>query len=314
MKRKALTLVTPVYNEQEVIERFYLRTREVLRALEGRYRTRMLFVVDRCTDDTLAILRRVATDDPDAQVLALSARFGHQMSLLAGIDAARDADVIIMMDSDLQHPPSLIPALLERYELGDEIVHTIRKDTEGGHLIRRVLGNLFYHTLSIVSRTNITANAADFRLISGRVAKILRHQIRERNLFLRGIFAWIGFQQGSVNYVAAKREGGRTKYSFGRMLNLAAAGILSFSTKPLQLSIIVGISLAVFGFLIGIYAVWEYFVSSDLPSGWTTLVTLLVFFSGIQLIFMGIIGIYIGGIYEEVKGRPHYIVEQRINI
>lgn len=314
MTKKKLTIVTPVYNEQEVIEQFYARTQDALRSLESCYQTRLLFVVDRSTDNTLVILRRIAAGDPNIQVLALSSRFGHQMSLLAGIDAAAEADVIIMMDSDLQHPPCLIPTLLERYEHGDDIVHTIRTETEGSSFLRRTAGQIFYRTLSAISQTNITPNAADFRLISRRVGDVLREHIRERNLFLRGIFSWIGFQQGYVEYSAAKRQAGRSKYSAARMIKLAVAGVLSFSTKPLLLSIFVGMWLALLGFLIGMYSVWHYFHSSNLPSGWTTLVTLLVFFSGVQLIFLGIIGMYIGGIYDEVKGRPHYIVEQRINV
>jgi dolichol-phosphate mannosyltransferase len=259
-------------------------------------------------------LREIAVLDSDVQILSLSARFGHQMSLLAGIDAASDATVIVMMDSDLQHPPSLIPELIRQYQLGNDIVYTVRKDTTDASFLRKQVGNLFYGILGALSQTKINANASDFRLISQRVARLLRIEIRERNLFLRGVFSWLGFNQTKVEYIAGRREAGSSKYSLSRMINLAVAGILSFSTKPLQLSIFAGVWLAGLSFLIGLYTILEYFRQDSIPSGWTTIVTLLVFFNGVQLVFTGILGVYIGGIFEEVKGRPHYIVEEAINI
>jgi glycosyltransferase involved in cell wall biosynthesis len=308
-----LIVLAPAFNEADVIERFYESTRAVLDGLAGRWEATLLFVVDRSTDDTLAILARLAERDPALRVVALSSRFGHQMSLLAGIDAAVDADAIIMMDSDLQHPPEMIPVLLDRYEAGNDVVHTVRVETAGGSASRRAAGNLFYRVMSFLSDTRITPNVADFRLISQRVATVVREGVRERNLFLRGIFSWVGFQQCYVEYSAAERAAGSSKYSLSRMMRLALTGILSFSTRPLQLSIYVGMGMALVGFLIGIIAIIEYFAAADVPSGFTTLVTLLVMFSGVQLVFMGILGIYVGAIYEEVKGRPHYVVERRIN-
>ena len=313
MPKPRLTVVAPVYNEADVIERFYERTKAVLDTLSDRYESSLLFVVDRSSDDTLAILLRIAARDRTVRVLALSARFGHQMSLLAGIDAATDADAIIMMDSDLQHPPEMIPVLLDRFAAGNDIVHTVRVATEGSTVARRAAGSAFYRVMSFLSDTTITPNVADFRLISQRVATVVRQQVRERNLFLRGIFSWIGFTQCHVEYEAAERAAGSSKYSLSRMMRLAVAGILSFSTRPLQLSIYVGMGMALLGFLIGVVSIIEYFTAADLPSGWTTLVTLLVFFSGVQLVFLGILGIYVGAIYEEVKGRPHYVVERYVN-
>jgi dolichol-phosphate mannosyltransferase len=312
---KKLTVVAPVFNEEEVISEFHQRVRHVLdEQLRGRYETRILFVVDRCTDNTVDVLRRIAATDPQAQVLTLSSRFGHQMSLLAGIDHALDADAIVMMDSDLQHPPELIPRLIERFEEGNDVVFTIRRDTESISLVRKTVGNGFYRLLSYLSEVPIRENAADFRVISGRVARTLRQDIRERGLFLRGILGWIGFNQAGVEYQAAQRAAGRSKYSLSRMFALATAGILSFSTKPLRMGIFVGLGMATLGFVLGAVTVFEYFIDRSIPSGWTTIVTLLLLFSGVQLVFMGIMGTYIGGIYEEVKNRPHYIVDEKINL
>ena len=255
MPKSRLTVVAPVYNEADVIERFYARTRAVLDTPSDRCESSLLFVVDRSSDDTLAILLRIAARDRTVRVLALSARFGHQMSLLAGIDAANDADAIIMMDSDLQHPPEMIPVLLDRVAAGNDIVHTVRVATEGSTVARRTAGSVFYRVMSFLSDTTITPNVADFRLISQRVATVVRQQVRERNLFLRGIFSWIGFTQCHVEYEAAERAAGSSKYSFSRMMRLAVAGILSFSTRPLQLSIYVGMGMALLGFLIAMNAV-----------------------------------------------------------
>ena len=314
MKVERLTIVAPVYNEAEVIERFHARLRSVLDELANRYDARVLFVLDRSSDGTLQILRRIAANDTRSQVLVLSSRFGHQMSLLAGIDRARDADVVIMMDSDLQHPPELLPDLLSAYERGNDIVYTIRGDNADTGTLRKWAGGAFYRVLSYLSRVQISENAADFRLISRRVANVLRKEIRERNMFLRGLFSWMGFNQTSVKFVAAPRAAGHSKYSMSRMLSLATAAILSFSTKPLQMSIFVGLGFAGLSFVLGIFTVVAYFRDREIPSGWTTIVTLLLLFSGIQLIVLGILGAYVGGIYEEVKARPHYIVDEAINL
>jgi polyisoprenyl-phosphate glycosyltransferase len=312
--RRRVTVVAPVYNEQEVIAAFYERTRDVLATLRDRYASRILFVVDRCTDDTMTVLRGIAARDRDVQVLALSSRFGHQMSLLAGIDHATDADAIIMMDSDLQHPPELIPELLDQFERGSDVVFTVRRDSAEIGRVRRLLGNAFYRVLGYLTSIPVQRNAADFRLISGRVARTLREQIRERGVFLRGILSWVGFDQAAVEYTPAPRAAGRSKYSLSRMMALATAGILSFSTKPLRMGIFVGVGFAFLGFVYGAITVVSYFADPNTPRGYATLVTLLLLFSGVQLVFMGILGAYVGAIYDEVKGRPHYIVDEAINL
>ena len=307
-----LTVVTPVFNEEQVIGHFHARTRGVLDSMEDVEAT-ILFVVDRCSDNTLTVLRALVKNDPKSKVIALSSRFGHQMSLLAGIENSLDSDAIIMMDSDLQHPPELIPELLENFKQGFDVVYTVRRDTDDVGIVRQMAGNLFYRLLGKLSQVSINANAADFRLISGRVAKILTTGFQESNMFLRGLFSWMGFQQIGIEYVAEKRFAGQSKYSFSRMVQLAMAGILSFSTKPLQIGIFVGIGFAALAFVLIIAAVIKYFIVQSIPSGWTTLVVLLLLFSGMQLIVLGIMGAYIGGIYEEVKGRPRYIVEEEIS-
>jgi glycosyltransferase involved in cell wall biosynthesis len=311
MSNIKLTVIAPVFNEEEVIEVFHAHLSEVLSLLTD-VDSKVLYVVDRCTDNTLEVLRTLASRDPRVRVMALSSRFGHQMSLVAGIDNSLDSDAIIMMDSDLQHPPELIPELIDNFRRGFEVVYTVRRDTEDISILRKMAGNLFYCLLDKISSVSMNANAADFRLISCRVARVLSLDFRERNMFLRGIFSWIGFSQASIEYNAKKRVGGHSKYSYAKMLHLATSGILSFSTKPLQLGIMVGGFFSVSAFTMAIWSVAEFFLDKSIPSGWTTLIVLLLLFSGIQLIVLGIMGTYIGGIYEEVKGRPRYIIEEEI--
>lgn len=307
-----LTVVTPVYNEEDVIEHFHTRTRRELDLIKD-VDSHIIFVMDRSSDNTLAILRNIVKRDPKSKVITLSSRFGHQMSLLAGIDNAQDSDVIIMMDSDLQHPPEIIPKLLAEYHKGAEIVYTVRKHSDDVGFIRRLCGNFFYRIIGKLSSTNINLNAADFRLINRKVANLLCVSFKERNVFLRGLFSWIGFKQTCVEYTAGQRFAGTSKYSLARVFQLATAGILSFSTRPLYIGIFIGIGFSMLAFLFMLTTIIGYFIDRSIPSGWTTLVTLLLLFSGVQLIVMGIIGTYIGGIYEEVKARPRYIIDEEIN-
>lgn len=312
MSKLKLTVIAPVFNEEDVIAHFHKRTRAVLDSLDEVEST-ILYVVDRCSDNTLNVLRDIVAADPNSKVIALSSRFGHQMSLLAGIDNSLEADAIVMMDSDLQHPPELIPELLAEFNSGSDVVYTIRRDTEDGGFLRKMVGNFFYRALGKLSQIPINANSADFRLISSRVAKIIATRFQEQNMFLRGLFSWVGFQQSGVEYTAEKRFAGESKYSLSRMMQLAMAGILSFSTKPLRVGIFVGVCFAGLALLLILGTVISYFVDQSIPSGWTTLVVLMLLFGGIQLIVLGIMGAYIGGIYEEVKARPRYIIDEVIS-
>jgi dolichol-phosphate mannosyltransferase len=311
MSKLNLTVVTPVFNEEEVIAYFYEKTRAILDSM-AEVNVCILFVVDRSTDNTLEILRTIVAKDPKSRIIVMSSRFGHQMALLAGIEHSTHADAIVMMDSDLQHPPELIPKLVAEYRNGAAIVNTIRRNTKNINFVRRILGNVFYRFLKAIACIPINPNAADFRLINRQVANSLITGFKERNVFLRGLFLWIGFNQVNVEYMAECRFAGKSKYSLSRMLQLATVGILSFSTRPLHTGIFVGVGFAGLAFLYMVTAFISYFLDHSIPSGWTTLVILLLLFSGVQLIVLGIIGVYIGGIYEEIKGRPRYIIDEEI--
>ena len=306
-----LTVIAPVYNEEEVIADFYLELKATLGTLVG-YRATMLFVVGRGTDRTFPILKELAAKDKDLRVLWLSSRFGHQMQLLAGIDYA-DSDVLVMMDSDLQHPPSLIPKLLAEFEKGNEVVFTVREKASDQSLLRKWCSDIFYWLLNRISDVRISGNAADFRLISRKVANVLKNEIRERNLFLRGIMPWIGFNQASVRFTANPRKAGKSKYPLSRLITFGLSGAVSFSRKPLRVATLIGLFLALLGFGYATFTVIQFFFLKTLPFGYATLVVLLSVLGGFQLLFLGVIGEYVGAIFDEVKKRPHYIVDERIN-
>jgi dolichol-phosphate mannosyltransferase len=235
------------------------------------------------------------------------------MSLVAGIDHC-NSDAVIMMDSDLQHPPELIPELLNAFEQGNDVVYTIRNEPKDKSILKRFGSNSFYRLMNWLSDVPLAPGEADYRLISRRVADVFKNNIRERNQFLRGLFSWVGFNRCGVSYNPADRAGGESKYDWSRMFKFASAGIISFSKKPLQYAIVLGLFFSLFGVLSGLYTFISYFVADYSPSGWTTLSILVSIFGGIQLLFMGIIGEYIGAIFDEVKARPLYLIEESINI
>jgi glycosyltransferase involved in cell wall biosynthesis len=309
---KTLTVVCPVYNEQEVVAQFHAELRRVLDSVADRWAAIVLFVVDRGTDRTLDILEGIAGKDASVRVLALSSRFGHQMSLLAGLDHC-DSDAVVMMDGDLQHPPSLIPELLEGFERGHDIVFTVRQDSPDVPVLKRLSSRLFYRLINSIADTPINENAADFRLVSRRVVEVFQDQIRERNQFLRGLFGWVGFPSLAVRFKVGRRPAGRTKYSVRRMVRFGVDGVVSFSKTPLQAAVYVGFAFGVLGFLYAVVTLAQFLIYRSFPSGWTTIIILISIFSGTQLVFLGILGEYLAAIFDEVKARPHYIVERRVN-
>lgn len=309
---RTLSIISPVYNEEEVINSFYSELKKVLIDISDSFRSEIVFVVDRSEDRTLDILRDISNADPAVKIVALSSHFGHQMQLLAGIDNC-DSDAIVMMDSDLQHPPELIPALLKKFEQGYDIVYTLRQDTHKINMFKRISSRVFYRFLNFISEIPMHENAADFRLISRRVAEVFKKQIRERNQFLRGLFNWVGFKSTAIPFTVRERGAGKSKYTLKQMTLLGINGIVSFSKSPLKATIIAGFLFALSGFAFIVFILLKYLFYSSMPSGWATLAILLLIFSGIQLVFLGVLGLYVGAIFDEVKDRPHYIIEERIN-
>lgn len=308
---KTVDIVLPVYNEEEMLAAFHASLTDVLASLDGRYRFGICYVLDRSTDNSLAVLKAIAERDPSVTVLHLSKRFGHQMSLVAGIDGSR-ADAVIMMDCDLQHPPAVIPRLLERFESGDDIVHTIREYDAGTAPLKRWSSQLFYRMQNALSPVVIEPGTADFRLISQKVARLFQTSIRERGQFLRGLFQWVGFRSSAVRFVSPPRSKGTTKYDFRRLLTFSVTGILSFSKIPLRVATLLGFSISTLSLGYGVWLIVEFFIKGNFPPGYTSLIVMMLFLGGLQLIVLGILGEYLGSVFDEVKQRPLYIVDEVI--
>jgi glycosyltransferase involved in cell wall biosynthesis len=308
---KRISIVLPVYNEQEGLALFHEALRAALDGLSSRYTFEIIYVLDRSRDGSFSVLRKLAASDPAVTALHLSRRFGHQLSLVAGIDYSQ-GDAIIMMDCDLQHPPEIISQLLEKYEQGFDIVQTIRAYDARAGLLKRWTSHLFYRLQNFLSPIEIEDGAADFRLISRKVADVFRTGIREQNQFLRGLFRWVGFKNTEVHFVSPPRSTGRTKYRMMRLLAFSITGITSFSKVPLRLSSLLGMFISVASGLYGIVTTALYFVSGSFPPGYASLIVTILFIGGLQLVVLGIIGEYVGSIFDEVKRRPLYIVDEII--
>jgi polyisoprenyl-phosphate glycosyltransferase len=306
---KTIGVVVPVYREEEGIELFHARLWAALSPLGERYGFQIIYVVDKSPDATETKLRRIAAVSNSVVVLVLSRRFGHQAALVAGIDRCR-TDAVIMLDGDLQHPPELLPAMLERFEAGADIVQMIRRDAISGGVVKHLFSGLFYRLFGRLAPMRIPPGSADFRLLSRRVAEVFRAQLREQNPFLRGLVFWVGFNIVYVSFEGQSRQHGTTKYGLGRLLGFAVNGLCSFSKVPLRTCTMFGIALAGFSLVLGGGQVLAYLLSAHNVPGWASIMTSLCFVTGVQLFFIGILGEYIGLIFDEVKRRPLYLVER----
>ena len=309
---KTLTVVCPVYNEEAVVAAFHSELKGVLRGLAGRWQATILFVVDRSTDGTLERLRAIAAGDAGVRVLALSNRFGQQMALLAGLDHC-DSDAVVMMDGDLQHPPAVIPELIAAHEQGFDVVYTVREDIPDVPWFKRTSARLFYRLLNRISETPVHQGAADFRLVSRRVVLVFQQQIHERAAFLRGLINWVGFRSTAVSFRLAPRAFGTTKYPLGRMLDFAVDGIVSFSRAPLRAAFLTGVLVAGFDLVVTAGLLGRWALHGVSPGAPALLALLAVFLCGVQLVFLGILGEYLGRVVDEVKGRPRYLVDEKLN-
>ena len=298
-----ISLVIPAFNEEDNLPVLVERLRAVMEPL-GTYE--ILIVDDGSTDRTKAVLRRLSEIHDEVRFLSFSRNFGHQVALRAGYDHAR-GDCAISLDADLQHPPELIPTLVQKWRDGFDVVYTVRTPDPTLPWKKRFTSRNFYKFLRAASDLDLEDGAADFRLLDRKVLNVLK-QFKENDLFLRGMISWVGFRQCRIQYTPAARFAGTTKYSFKKMLQLATMGITSFSTKPLYMSVAVGFLMAALATLVGLEVLYEYFFTNATVSGWTTLVVLTVLIGGVQFIVIGIMGVYLGKTFVEVKRRPPYII------
>ncbi|MFH1118805.1 MAG: glycosyltransferase family 2 protein [Bacteroidota bacterium] len=302
----SVSIVIPCFNEKDNIRVIYQQLTDVLN-IYPEYE--LIFVDDGSTDSTLEIIKSVSVSDTRVRYLSLSRNFGHQHALKAGLDHAT-GNCIISLDADLQHPPSLIPLLMEKWKEGFDVVNTIRSEQKSLSTYKKLSSKLFYSIVNKFSSVEIIPGAADYRLLDRKVVEALK-QFDENYIFLRGLIPWMGFKQTSIRFEPAERHTGKTKYSFIRMLRLALDGITSFSIRPLYLSIAVGSIIAGIAFIYGIYAVYVHLFTDNALPGWTSITASVLFIGGIQLIMLGIIGIYLGKLFIENKKRPNYIIHHK---
>jgi dolichol-phosphate mannosyltransferase len=302
---KLVSIVVPVHNEKENISLLAKTIKRVFAALPYRYD--MIFVDDGSNDVTLYEIKKLAAQDLNIRYISFSRNFGHQAALKAGLDKA-DGDCVITMDGDLQHPPHLIPQLLEKWEQGYDVAYTIRKEDKKLPFLKRITSNLFYKLLNWLSDIKLEKGTADFRLMNRNVVDVLR-DLQEYEPFFRGLVKWAGFKQTAIEYEPDQRRSGTTKYTSKKMIRFALQGITSFSIRPLYAATYIGFGFAALSTLYVPYALYSYFFGYTI-SGWTSVIVTVAFLGGIQLMMLGIIGIYLGKLFIQNKHRPVYIVKE----
>ena len=309
---KKISLVIPMYYEEQVAEECYKRVSKVLKGLKD-YDYEIIFVNDGSKDKTLPILEKIADKDKKVKIVSFSRNFGHQAAVTAGLKYVT-GDAVVIMDADLQDPPELVPDMLKKWEEGYEVIYGKRKKRDGESAFKLLTAKAFYATLNKLSDVEIPKDTGDFRLVDRKVVDVV-NSLPEHNKFLRGLFSWVGFKQDPYEYERKERFAGKTKYPLKKMLKLAKDGIIGFSTKPLKIVGGLGILSVVVSIIILIYAILSFaFNWNNLTAGWTSIMCTMTFLGGIILISLWMIGEYIARIYDETKQRPQYIVDKTINI
>jgi dolichol-phosphate mannosyltransferase len=300
------SFVIPVFDEEETLPELERRLRAVLDGLDGP--AEVILVDDGSSDRSPELLAEMSRRDPRFRTIHFTRNFGHQMAITAGLDRAR-GEAVVVMDGDLQDPPELAPELIARWREGYEVVYAIREDRRVEPFFRRAAIGLFYRILRRLSDVEIPRDAGDFRLVDRRALDQFR-AMRENNRYVRGLFAWIGFRQIGVPYRRDARYAGETKYPLRKLVKLGADGILGFSNVPLRLTMALGFLVSGTSFVLGVVAiVLRIFEVGNVP-GWASIVVVVSFLGGVQLVVTGTMGLYVARIYEEVKGRPLYIVRE----
>jgi glycosyltransferase involved in cell wall biosynthesis len=307
-----LSVIVPVKNEAEAIQPFLARTVPILKSLPGIDSWEILFVDDGSTDATLPIIVSASHLDGRVKAISLSRNFGKEAALSAGLDYARGR-AVIPIDVDMQDPPEAIAALVGRWQEGFEVVYGVRKDRRSDSMAKRWTSSLYYRLHNFISEDRIPANAGDFRLLDRRVVDVIR-MLPERNRFMKGIFAWSGFQQSSIEYTRNSRTSGGTKYSYWKLITLAIDGITASSTAPLRIWSYIGGFIAVLAFAYAAFIVVETMIYGPAVNGYPSIITAVMFFGGIQLVSLGVLGEYVGRILIETKQRPLYVLRSSVGM
>ena len=296
-----LSVVVPVFNEQLNIEKFYEEATKAIQNLDMDYELIFFFFVSK--DTTPLILSRLTEQDDHVRALILARNFGHQLAITCGMDYAQ-GDAIITMDGDMQHPPAMIPDLVQKWREGFDVVQTVRKGTDDAGFLKRLTSKWYYILLNALSPVHITPGGSDFRLIDRRVLNTFR-LFREHDRFIRGMMGDIGYKQTTLDFIAPRRFAGKSKFSGRKMLHFALDGITAFSKTPLRISFYAGLLSGLLSIIMIIHTLYSHLTGTAAP-GWTTTTIMVCLMGGLQLIFLGVIGEYIGRIFEEVKQRPLY--------
>jgi dolichol-phosphate mannosyltransferase len=306
---RLLSVIVPCFNEEAVIHETHKRLSAVLRTLPVD-EFEIVYVNDGSRDNTVQMLRALQAGDPAVRVVSFSRNFGHQVAVTAGLEHA-SGDAVVLIDADLQDPPEVIREMLERWERGIDVAYGVRGDREGETAFKLWTAKMFYRAINRMSDTKIPLDTGDFRLMDRTVVDALL-EMPERDRFIRGMVAWVGFRQEPVLYARAARFAGTTKYPLAKMIRFATDGILSFSLVPLRFATWIGFGAAAFAMLGIVYALVLRLLTDIWVPGWTLLFIALMFIGGVQLVFLGVIGEYLGRVYGEVKRRPLYLVSERL--
>lgn len=299
------SIIIPIFNEEDNINELYRCLIQTMESLSNHYE--IIFVNDGSEDASLELMKKLYQQDSKVKIIDLSRNFGHEIAITAGFDHA-SGKAVIVMDGDLQHPPEVIPELIRKWKEGYETVNTIREDTEGIGFFKKWTATLFYKLMRRLTGIDVTYTS-NFKLIDRKVVNSF-NSIRERVRFLRGLIKWVGFKQGEVRYIAKKRYAGYSKYLIRKMIKLAIDGITSFSSIPLRIATYIGIIVSSLSFIYIFYAIYIRLFTNYAVPGWTSILVAVLFLGGVQLLTIGIMGEYIGRIYEETKQRPLYLVRK----
>lgn len=300
----SISVIVPAYNEEDVLPVFYRRATEVLRNLGASYE--IVFVNDGSSDGTLRLLLQMSESDPNVMVIDLSRNFGKEVALTAGLDQSC-GDVVVVIDADLQDPPEMIPQFVDAWREGYDVVYAVRTDREGETWVKKATAQAFYRVIRAVSRINIPKNTGDFRLMSRRAVEALG-RLREHHRFMKGLFAWVGFPSKPIYYKRAPRAAGETKWNYWKLWNFALEGITAFTIAPLKIATYFGLGVAATAFFYAAYVIYKTLRYGDPVQGYPSLVVIVLFLGGVQLVFTGILGEYLGRVFNEVKQRPLYVL------
>ena len=309
MSHVIYSIIIPIYNEEEVLTESYTKIKAVMEQADAPYE--LIFVNDGSRDTSLALLRDLSSSDATLRVISFSRNFGHQNAISAGMDYAK-GDAIICIDADLQDPPEVMLQMIEKWKEGYHVVYGKRKSREGDNAFKKATAHVYYRLLRALTTVEIPVDVADFRLIDRQVCDVLNNNIRERNRYIRGLVAWVGYNQTFVEYVRDKRFAGETKYPLKKMIKFATDGITAFSYFPLKIATRIGFLISLVSFFHICFVIFQTLILKNTVDGWASTMSVILFSQGIVLMMLGIIGEYIGRIFQEIKNRPLYVVQETL--